>query len=76
MLQNGKLLTMGSQGIIENGTILIKDGKIEAVGKKIKKPKEAELIDAEGMVVTPGFIDAHTHLGVIPLKTGYPRGGR
>jgi len=73
MIQNGKLLTMGAQGIIENGTVLIKDGKIKAVGKKIKKPKEAELIDAEGMVVTPGFIDAHTHLGVMPLKTGYPR---
>ena len=51
--------------IIFDGGMLIRDGRIEAVGSsnEIKnKPGDAEVIDARGKVVLPGFVDAHTHL--------------
>ncbi len=41
------------------GTILIRDGKIEAVGKDIAIPGEAKVIDGSGKVIMPGFVDAH-----------------
>jgi imidazolonepropionase-like amidohydrolase len=51
---------------IEGGTVLIEDGKIIAVGPEadIDIPEDAELVDASGSWVLPGFIDAHAHLGV------------
>ena len=60
-IKGGKLLTV-TQGIIENGTILIEDGKITAVGADVAIPENAEVICAEGKWVTPGFIDAHTKI--------------
>jgi imidazolonepropionase-like amidohydrolase len=58
------LLTVSSAGRIENGTIVIKDGRIAAVGKDVKVPAGATVIDAAGRFVTPGLIDAHSHTGV------------
>ncbi len=53
-------------GLIENATLVVKDGCIVAVGPSTevrgKIPPYAVLIDAEGRCVTPGFVDAHTHL--------------
>ena len=53
-------------GIIRDGAMLTRGGKIEAVGSRqeieSRLPKNAQVIDAEGRVVTPGFVDAHTHL--------------
>jgi imidazolonepropionase-like amidohydrolase len=51
---------------IDGGTVLIEDGVIVAVGSDadIDVPEDAELIDASGSWVLPGFIDAHVHLGV------------
>jgi len=52
-------------GIIHNGGMLIRDGKIESVGPSDEIEKnvgDAEVVDAGGRVVMPGFIDAHTHL--------------
>lgn len=49
---------------LENGTVLISNGKIRAVGHDIAVPDECRVIDVTGKVVTPGLIDAHTHLGV------------
>ena len=56
--------TCGPQGTVEHGTVLVRDGKIAAVGVGIDVPDEAGRIDARGMVMTPGFIDAHTHMGM------------
>ncbi len=47
---------------IQNGIVLIRDGKIEAVGKNLKIPDGAEVIDATDKVVIPGLIDAFTTL--------------
>jgi len=64
-IKNAKILTV-TQGIIEEGTILIENGKITAVGQNIEIPKEFSLIDASGCIVTPGLIDSHSHLGLGP----------
>lgn len=64
LIKNAKIYTMSSSGIIENGSILIEDGKIKEVGRDLVAPLDAEIIDAEGRLVTPGFIDAHCHLGM------------
>ncbi len=63
-IQNGKLVTV-TNGTIENGTVLIENGKIVAVGKDLEVPAGVEAIDATGKYVTPGFIDAHTHIALI-----------
>ena len=60
-IKGGKLLTV-TNGIIENGTILVEDGKIKAVGQNIDIPADAEVICAECKWVTPGLIDVHTHI--------------
>lgn len=62
-LTNGKLYTM-EDGIVEQGTILLDGTKIVAVGADVAIPAEAQVIDVEGRIVTPGFIDAHTHMGI------------
>ena len=52
-------------GIIHNGGMLVRDGKIERVGPSDEIEKnvgDAEVVDAGGRVVMPGFVDAHTHL--------------
>ncbi len=59
-ITNATILT-ASHGTIEKGTILIKNGKIAAVGKDIAIPAGAQLIDGNGKYVMPGIIDAHSH---------------
>lgn len=49
---------------IENGEILIDNGKIVAIGQQVDAPADATVIDATGLMVTPGFVDAHTHIGL------------
>ncbi len=46
------------------GEMLIDGGKIVAIGEKVNAPAGCEVIDAKGGLVTPGFIDAHTHIGL------------
>ncbi len=63
-ITNAGIMTMGPAGAIEKGTILIKGGKITAVGASVAVPAGATVIDASGRVVTPGIIDAHSHTAV------------
>ncbi len=60
-ITNAKIMTVGPAGNLEKGTILIKGGKITAVGANVAVPAGATVIDASGRVVTPGLIDAHSH---------------
>jgi imidazolonepropionase-like amidohydrolase len=52
---------------IQNGTVLMRDGKIVAVGADVAVPSNAVRIDATGKIVTPGFIDASTDLGLVEI---------
>ena len=52
---------------IENGTVLMRDGRIVAVGSNVTIPAGAERVDATGKWVTPGFINASTTLGVVEI---------
>ena len=63
-ITNAKIETVGAAGEIANGTVVIKDGKIAAVGAGVKAPAGARIIDAEGKVVTPGLVAASTNLTV------------
>jgi imidazolonepropionase-like amidohydrolase len=58
-----KIITMGEQGVIENGTIVIENNRILAVGKKreVEIPEGATKVKVPGMVIMPGFIDTHAH---------------
>lgn len=65
LIKNGTILTMENEnGTIENGQLLIDNGKIVAVGSKLEVPAGCEVIDANGGYVMPGIIDAHCHLGM------------
>jgi imidazolonepropionase-like amidohydrolase len=63
-IMGGTIFTMGSQGTIEKGTILVKDGKITAVGAKVDVPSGLPVVNATGLYITPGLIDAHSHAAV------------
>ena len=52
---------------IENGTVLVRDGKIVAVGSNIAIPADAQRIDAKGKWVTPGIVNATTSLGLTEI---------
>lgn len=56
---HAKAVTPG--GIIDDATLLISDGLIRAVGKDLQIPEGAQVLDAKGMWVGPGFVDAHLH---------------
>ncbi|HEX5511881.1 MAG TPA: amidohydrolase [Actinomycetales bacterium] len=49
---------------IEDATVLIEDDKITAIGRRVKVPRGAAVVDASGCWVLPGFVEAHGHLGV------------
>ncbi|MBA4121290.1 MAG: amidohydrolase family protein [Acidobacteria bacterium] len=68
---NARIVTV-SGGVIENGTLVIRNGKIEAVGATISVPSGAEQIDAKGLNVYPGMIDAGTNLGLAEVGQGAP----
>lgn len=61
---HARLLTMGPAGEIADGAVIIRDGKIVAVGANLTPPAGATVIDAKGAVVTPGLFAANTVLGV------------
>ena len=58
--------------MIENGSILVDAGKIKAIGSTIAvNEKECTVIDAEGRLVTPGLVEAHSHLGLWESSIGF-----
>jgi imidazolonepropionase-like amidohydrolase len=62
-ITNATIMTAAGPAI-PHGTIVIRDGKIAAIGASVTVPADAEVIDAHGRYVTPGIIDDHSHLGV------------
>ena len=65
LIYNARIITMTEAGIIENGWLLTEGGCIKAVSEGAPESLPEDSIDAQGGTVLPGFIDAHTHLGII-----------
>jgi imidazolonepropionase-like amidohydrolase len=65
-ITGGKILTV-SHGVVDNGTILVENGKITAVGPKVTVPAGAKVLDARGKVITPGLFDAGDLLGLVEI---------
>jgi imidazolonepropionase-like amidohydrolase len=69
-IRGGTVLTV-TRGTIENGVVVLRDGKIAAVGgNNTQIPEGAEIIDASGRFVSPGIIDAHSHIGADSINEG------
>src|ERR1700687_3215736 len=62
-ITNAKIVTVSGSDI-EHGTIVIRNGLIEAVGDRVSAPADARLIDGSGLTVYPGLIDANTNLAM------------
>lgn len=63
LIKNGTVLTV-TKGTLQNTDVLVKDGKISQIGKNIATPAGYKVIDATGLFVMPGIIDAHSHAGI------------
>ena len=70
LIKNGTVKTMAGPDI-ENGQVLIDGGKIVAVGKEVNAPADAQVIDAQGCLVAPGFVEAHCHIGLDEEAIGF-----
>jgi len=56
---------------VAGGTVLIRDGRIVAVGADVAVPSDAVVVEAHGRWVVPGLIDAHTHMGTLEEGEGW-----
>ncbi len=69
LIENGTIFT-ATKGVIRSGSVLLGDnGRIKEVSKSKIKAK-AEKINAKDKFIFPGFIDAHSHLGLFALESG------
>ncbi len=68
-IRNARIVTVSGPDI-ENGTVVIRDGKIEAVGTNVNVPAGAQTIDGSGLSVYPGMIDAGTNMGLVEVPQG------
>src|SRR6185436_16362384 len=68
-IRNARIVTV-SGADIENGTVVIRDGKIAAVGTTVDIPANSQNIDAHGLSIYPGMIDAGTSMGLVEVGQG------
>ncbi|UCC97520.1 MAG: amidohydrolase family protein [Phycisphaerales bacterium] len=64
LIRNATIWTCGPDGILSPGDLLVKAGKIAQIGRNLSQPEGAAVIDATGKHLTPGLIDAHSHLAI------------
>lgn len=70
LIKNGLVKTMAGEDI-ENGQVLLDGDKIAAVGKEVNAPADAQVIDAAGCIVAPGFVEGHCHIGLDEEAIGF-----
>ena len=70
IIKNGNVKTMGSMGNLENCDILIEEGKIKKIGRNLEIPDNADVIEADGLLVTPGLVEGHCHVGMWEESAG------
>lgn len=68
VLTGATVHTLGPQGTIQNAMVVIEGGRIRAVGASVPVPAGARRIDARGKVVTPGFLDSFSRLGLVEVN--------
>ncbi|MEG0754310.1 MAG: amidohydrolase, partial [Angelakisella sp.] len=64
VIKNARIITCDNGNIIENGYVAVSDGKITALAEGSYNGTDSEVVDAEGALLFPGFIDAHCHIGM------------
>lgn len=69
LIKNGTVLTV-TKGTLAETDVLIRDGKISQIGKGIAPPQGVQVIDATGLYVMPGIIDAHSHIALDQINEG------
>lgn len=69
LIKNGTLHTMEEQGTL-CADLLIENGRISRIGQGLKAPEGGKTLDAAGLQVFPGFIEAHSHIGISEEKIG------
>lgn len=69
LIRNATVWTNEKEAVLENADVLIRNGKIAAVGKNITDPS-ARIIDGTGKHVTPGIIDEHSHIAASSINEG------
>ena len=69
VLIRGANILIGNGRKLENGDLLIENGKVARLGEGLKVPGDARVIDAAGKWVTPGIVDVHSHLGNYPAPS-------
>lgn len=67
-ITNARILTVGQAGEFARGTVVIRDGRIAAVGADLAIPADAQVIDGQGGVVTPGFVLANGLMGTMDVS--------
>lgn len=70
-IRNARIVVVSGPAI-ENGTLIIRNGKIEAVGTGVAVPPGAQEIDARGLTIYPGMMDAATSMGLSEIDLGAP----
>lgn len=68
LIRDGRVVTNGAAGVIQNGDVLIVDGRISAVGENIAAPRGARIVEAEGRFVTPGAFAAMSEIGLSEIS--------
>lgn len=71
-ITNARIVTVAG-ATIDKGTVVVRDGLIEAVGADARVPADARVLDGSGLTVYPGFFDALTNLGIQAAQTQQPR---
>ena len=63
LIRNATVMTV-TKGTVQNGSVLIENGKIAAIGKNVSAPADATVVDGTGKYLIPGIIDCHSHTAV------------
>ena len=66
----GATVVTVTEGTIENGTVVVTDGRISAVGANLQVPANAQIVDATGRFLSPGIVDAHAHMPAESINEG------
>ena len=61
--RGARIITMNGDSVIDDGTVVVRDNRIESVGANVEIPSDARVFDVSGKTIMPGLIDVHAHMG-------------